>query len=82
MARLPESYISNYQKKNSQSNSIEENNIFQIEKLKIQLEELENVNAYLYSIEALMERIIDIKVSDNVEAKFKETFKKANSSSS
>ena len=36
------------------------------------LEELENVNAYLYSIEALMERIFDTKVSHNIEQKFKE----------
>ena len=27
------------------------------------IEELENVNAYLYSIEALMEKIFDIKVA-------------------
>ena len=36
------------------------------------LDELENVNAYLYSIEALMERIFDIKISKNIELKFKE----------
>ena len=36
------------------------------------IEELENVNAYLYSIEALMERIFDSKVSNNIEKKFKE----------
>ena len=36
------------------------------------LEELESVNAYLYSIEALMERIFDIKISNNIESKFKE----------
>ena len=36
------------------------------------LEELDNVNAHLYSIEALMERIFDTKVSKNIEAKFKE----------
>jgi len=30
------------------------------------IEQLENVNAYLYSIEALMERIFDIKVAKNV----------------
>ena len=36
------------------------------------IEELENVNAYLYSIEALMERIFDIKVPENIELKFKE----------
>ena len=36
------------------------------------LNELESVNAYLYSIEALMERIFDIKISNNIESKFKE----------
>ena len=40
------------------------------------IDELENVNAYLYSIEALMERIFDIKVSESVEVKFKEVAKK------
>ena len=37
------------------------------------LVELESVNAYLYSIEALMERIFDTKISNNIESKFKET---------
>ena len=36
------------------------------------LDELESVNAYLYSIEALMERIFDTKISNNLESKFKE----------
>jgi len=36
------------------------------------LEEIESVNAYLYSIEALMERIFDTKISTNIESKFKE----------
>ncbi|WP_032513573.1 MULTISPECIES: hypothetical protein [Prochlorococcus] len=36
------------------------------------LDELEIVNAYLYSIEALMERIFDTKISNNIELKFKE----------
>ena len=36
------------------------------------LDELESVNAYLYSIEALMERIFDIKISNSIESKFKE----------
>tara|TARA_B100000989_G_scaffold149090_1_gene111159 strand:- start:389 stop:844 length:456 start_codon:yes stop_codon:yes gene_type:complete len=36
------------------------------------LDELESVNAYLYSIEALLERIFDIKISNNIESKFKE----------
>tara|TARA_B100000941_G_scaffold175988_1_gene125961 strand:+ start:155 stop:610 length:456 start_codon:yes stop_codon:yes gene_type:complete len=39
------------------------------------IDQLENVNAYLYSIEALMERIFDTKVSENVELKFKEISK-------
>ena len=34
------------------------------------LDELESVNAYLYSIEALMERIFDTKISNNIESKF------------
>ena len=40
------------------------------------IDELENVNAYLYSIEALLERIFDIKVSENIEVKFKEISQK------
>ena len=36
------------------------------------LDELESVNAYLYSIEALMERIFDTKIPNNIESKFKE----------
>ena len=36
------------------------------------LDELESVSAYLYSIEALMERIFDTKISNNIESKFKE----------
>ena len=36
------------------------------------LDELESVNAYLYSIEALMERIFDLKISTNIESKFQE----------
>jgi len=35
------------------------------------LDELESVNAYLYSIEALMERIFDTKISNNIESKIK-----------
>ena len=39
------------------------------------LDELESVNAYLYSIEALMERIFDTKISNNIELRFKEIAK-------
>ena len=34
--------------------------------------DLENINAHLYSIEALMERIFDVKVPDEVEGTFRE----------
>ena len=51
--------------------SSEEKNISDIE-ITEALDELESVNAYLYSIEALMERIFDTKISDNIESKFKE----------
>ena len=39
------------------------------------IDELENVNAYLYSIEALMERIFDVNVSESIESKFKDIAK-------
>jgi len=35
------------------------------------ISDLENINAHLYSIEALMERIFDTRVTKNVELKFK-----------
>jgi len=36
------------------------------------ISDLENINAHLYSIEALMERVFDVKVPDVVEDKFRE----------
>ena len=51
--------------------SPEEKNISDLE-ITEALDELESVNAYLYSIEALMEKIFDIKISNNIELKFKE----------
>ena len=36
------------------------------------LDEIESVNAYLYAIEALMEKIFDTKISNNIESRFKE----------
>ena len=36
------------------------------------ISDLENINAHLYSIEALMERIFDVKVPDQVEKTFRE----------
>ena len=51
--------------------SLEERHISDIE-ITEALDELESVNAYLYSIEALMERIFDAKISNNIESKFEE----------
>ena len=36
------------------------------------ISDLENINAHLYSIEALMERIFDVKVPEEIEDKFRE----------
>ena len=55
----------------NESVSKEEKHISDIE-INEALDELESVNAYLYSIEALMERIFESKVSSNIESKFKQ----------
>ena len=36
------------------------------------ISDLENINAYLYSIEALMERVFDVKVTNEVDNTFRE----------
>ena len=36
------------------------------------ISDLENINAHLYSVEALMERIFDVKLPDKFEDKFRE----------
>ena len=51
--------------------SLEEKHISDKEITKA-LDELESVNAYLYSIEALMERIFDTRISKNIESTFRE----------
>jgi len=56
----------------SNENIIKEEKPISVEELTEALDELESVNAYLYSIEALMERIFDTKISKNIELKFKE----------
>ncbi len=62
--------------KDNKDKSVENNTHISDMEIADAIEELENVNAYLYSIEALMERIFDTKVSKNVEVKFKEISKK------
>jgi len=59
------------ERESSEDICIEEKHISDIE-ITEALDELESVNAYLYSIEALMERIFDTKISNNIESKFKE----------
>ena len=63
------SEIENNQDINSQENHRSNEEITEA------LDELESVNAYLYSIEALMERIFDTKISNKIESKFKEVSK-------
>jgi len=60
------------ERESNQDIKLEEKHI-SVEDITEALDELESVNAYLYSIEALMERIFDIKISNNIESKFKET---------
>ena len=59
------------ERESNQNISTEEKHI-SVEEMTEALDELESVNAYLYSIEALMERIFDTKISNNIELKFKE----------
>ena len=58
--------------KESNKDIVPEETHISVEDLTEALDELESVNAYLYSIEALMERIFDTKISNNIESKFKE----------
>ena len=60
------------QRESNEDTSPEEKDITDTE-ITEALDELESVNSYLYSIEALMERIFDTKISNNIESKFKET---------
>ena len=59
------------ERESNEDNSTQEKHISDKE-ITEALDELESVNAYLYSIEALMERIFDTKISNNIESKFKE----------
>ncbi|MDA9728917.1 hypothetical protein N9U52_01575 [Prochlorococcus sp. AH-736-N17] len=62
------------ERESNQDIKLEEKHI-SVENITEALDELESVNAYLYSIEALMEKIFDIKLSNNIESKFKEIAK-------
>ena len=62
------SNLSNQSEENTQTCTIDkkEKSITQV------ISDLENINAHLYSIEALMERIFDVKVPNEVEDTFRE----------
>ena len=62
------------EKESNKDITIEEKNIVD-EEISEALDELESVNADLYSIEALMERIFDTYISNKIESKFKEIAK-------
>ena len=62
------------ERESNQDIKLEEKHI-SVEDITEALDELESVNAYLYSIEALMERIFDTKIPNNIESKFKEIAK-------
>ena len=59
------------QRESNEDVSLEDKHISDLE-ITEALDELEDINAYLYSIEALMERIFDTKFSNNIERTFKE----------
>ena len=59
---------SNKSEENLQTDTIEKKD----ESISQVISDLENINAHLYSIEALMERIFDVKVPIEVEDKFRE----------
>ena len=64
------SFSENSNEHNSKQNcSFDKNRINEMQQA---INDLENVNAHLYSIEALMERIFDVKVPSHIEDKFKE----------
>ena len=45
---------------------------FSLDALQQAMADMENINAHLFSIEALMERIFDVRVPDEIEQKFRE----------
>ena len=63
----------NYNSSNQSDEIFQTRNIEKKEKSITQvISELENINAHLYSIEALMERIFDVKVTDDIDDTFRE----------
>ncbi len=63
--------VSNHQTENA-SKSLTAPAQDQLDSLQQAIADLENINAHLFSMEALMERIFDVKVPEEVEQKFRE----------
>ena len=75
--RVLEDLQKQYESLNQESSSnltlpVEGHQEQQLETLQQAIADLENINAHLFSIEALMERVFDVKVPDSVEQKFRE----------
>ena len=71
--------LEDLQKKLNSNSSIKSEENFQMglvenkeKSIKTVISDLENINAHLFSIEALMERVFDVKVPDEVEDNFRE----------
>ena len=62
------------ERESNENNSLLEKDISETEITEV-LDELESVNAYLYAIEALMEKIFDTRIPNNIELRFKEIAK-------
>ena len=57
---------------NKSNENLKTENIEKKENITQVISDLENINAHLYSIETLMEKIFDVKVPDEIEDKFRE----------
>ena len=71
-SKVTDELQSKLSEKESNENISQEEKHIPNEEVTEALDQLESVNAYLYSIEALMERIFDSKISKNIESKFEE----------
>ena len=56
----------------TKNNITEESNSDSIEAIQNAISDLENINAHLYSMEVLMERVFDVKAPECIEQKFRE----------
>ena len=74
--KLTEELQNKLSDKDNRDKSVKNNQHISDKEITDAIEELENLNVYLNSIEALMETIFDIKIAKNVEVEFKKISKK------